>query len=467
MYYYVISFNDIVNHDFPNARNISSVHEGENDVHSFEVSHLVSDLDYIWPIYKFESGFARVGDVIVLNSEAYTNDYINVPLPDCLLQESGRLKIQILGTDSPENIDTIFDAYASGEFVDKIAKSDVYEFYVMDSLNPLEELVGPGGISEAAKEYLTDLVDELIAEGIHIDDELSTSSVNAVQNKVVTAAINEKADTDYVDWKLGDKVDNGNGTVYVGLAVGTNPTGSYNNGKAFSVGTRCLAANNSAAVGTDAQAGQNSLAVGNAVSASTNQLVVGENNIPDTNHDYYFIVGNGNNSNSNAHTIDKNGNAWFKGAVKVGGTSYSDSNAKELATKEYVDSVSPFVTPIILFGGTPQSGTFTGTISGSALRTAINNGKIPLFALRYDITSSDPTDSSIRVQRFCPCLILDKDNNNATVMYYYNGTTYLVTIAWVDSSSDQYTLTFNSIPTTSEMNTAIQNAIGNAIGGSY
>jgi len=54
---------------------------------------------------------------------------------------------------------------------------------------------------------------------------------------------------------------------------------------------------------------------------------------------YVEIVGNGtaDNARSNARTLDWNGNEWIKGNFKMGGTSYDDPNAKELATKEYVD----------------------------------------------------------------------------------------------------------------------------------
>lgn len=40
---------------------------------------------------------------------------------------------------------------------------------------------------------------------------------------------------------------------------------------------------------------------------------------------------------SNAHTIDWDGNAWFSGNLKIGGTKYEDADAKVLATEEYVD----------------------------------------------------------------------------------------------------------------------------------
>jgi hypothetical protein len=36
------------------------------------------------------------------------------------------------------------------------------------------------------------------------------------------------------------------------------------------------------------------------------------------------------NNRSNAHTLDWNGNAWFAGDIKVGGTSQDDENATKL-----------------------------------------------------------------------------------------------------------------------------------------
>ena len=75
------------------------------------------------------------------------------------------------------------------------------------------------------------------------------------------------------------------------------------------------------------------------VATARNQHVQGQFNIEDTEEKYAHIVGNGfDGSPSNAHTIDWQGNGWFAGTIKVGGTGQDDENAKELATKEYVDS---------------------------------------------------------------------------------------------------------------------------------
>ena len=51
------------------------------------------------------------------------------------------------------------------------------------------------------------------------------------------------------------------------------------------------------------------------------QHVQGKYNIEDTSNTYAHIVGNGTSSaKSNAHTLDWNGNAWFKGDVFVNNT---------------------------------------------------------------------------------------------------------------------------------------------------
>ena len=68
------------------------------------------------------------------------------------------------------------------------------------------------------------------------------------------------------------------------------------------------------------------------IAASSYQHVQGKFNIEDSANKYAHIVGNGIGVNyrSNAHTLDWNGVGWFKGGLKVGGTSQDDSNAKSV-----------------------------------------------------------------------------------------------------------------------------------------
>jgi hypothetical protein len=75
------------------------------------------------------------------------------------------------------------------------------------------------------------------------------------------------------------------------------------------------------------------------VAAGEAQHVQGKFNIADTEDKYAHIVGNGDGvDNSNAHTLDWDGNAWFAGEVKVGGEGQDDPAAKTLATTEYVNN---------------------------------------------------------------------------------------------------------------------------------
>ena len=68
------------------------------------------------------------------------------------------------------------------------------------------------------------------------------------------------------------------------------------------------------------------------------QHTQGRWNIEDTENKYAHIVGSGESVNrrSNAHTLDWDGNAWFSGKIKVGGTGQDDENAKEVATTDTV-----------------------------------------------------------------------------------------------------------------------------------
>lgn len=80
--------------------------------------------------------------------------------------------------------------------------------------------------------------------------------------------------------------------------------------------------------------GNNSHAEGdNTIAHGYSQHVQGKYNIEDTENKYAHIVGNGGfDTPSNAHTLDWNGNGWFAGQLKVGGTGQDDTAAKTIAT---------------------------------------------------------------------------------------------------------------------------------------
>jgi hypothetical protein len=82
--------------------------------------------------------------------------------------------------------------------------------------------------------------------------------------------------------------------------------------------------------------GQFSHAEGNkTTAASKSQHVQGQSNIPDTENKYLHIVGNGDPDyyiQSNAHTLDWNGNAWFAGDVTATRSDGSEAKLSEVPT---------------------------------------------------------------------------------------------------------------------------------------
>ena len=90
---------------------------------------------------------------------------------------------------------------------------------------------------------------------------------------------------------------------------------------------------------------------GNGTLASgENQHVQGRYNVEDANSIYLHIVGNGTSKTArkNAHTLDKDGTAWFAGDVYVGSTSgkNKDDGSKKLATENFVNTaISSIPTP--------------------------------------------------------------------------------------------------------------------------
>lgn len=88
--------------------------------------------------------------------------------------------------------------------------------------------------------------------------------------------------------------------------------------------------------------GENSHAEGaSTIASSQNQHVEGKYNIEDLNGTYAHIVGNGEDGkNSNAHTLDWQGNAWYAGKLSQEGTPTED---KDLVTKKYVDDNKEYI----------------------------------------------------------------------------------------------------------------------------
>ena len=106
--------------------------------------------------------------------------------------------------------------------------------------------------------------------------------------------------------------------------------------------------------------------------SSENQHVQGKYNIEDTTGTYAHIVGNGRGSNalSNAHTLDWDGNAWYKGTIKIGGASYA--NASEVATITYINDKVPNTT-------NADNGKFLRVVNGAPAWTTVPSAEEASF----------------------------------------------------------------------------------------
>lgn len=111
------------------------------------------------------------------------------------------------------------------------------------------------------------------------------------------------------------------------------------------------------------------------VALGENQHVEGILNIEDTTS--LHIVGNGTytessgqKTKSNAHTLDKLGNAWFAGNVYVGSTSGTnkDDGSKKLATEEYVNNKTTTITV-----NDTLSDTSTNPVQNKVINTALKD----------------------------------------------------------------------------------------------
>lgn len=213
-----------------------------------------------------------------------------------------------------------------------------------------------------------------------VDSELSSDSTNPVQNVVVNTAL-EAAKSELLE-EIANKSDASNpvlegsmglnhtgelGFTSVSLGFANEASGMYcfsegmgnkSTGDAsHSEGTGNVASGMAShaegygvlALETGSHAeGANTKAIGygshaegsGTIASGEGQHVEGKYNIADTTS--IHIVGNGTSDTkrSNAHTLDLDGNAWYAGTIKVGGTSYND--ASEVALKSDIEEAKSY-----------------------------------------------------------------------------------------------------------------------------
>ena len=148
------------------------------------------------------------------------------------------------------------------------------------------------------------------------------------------------------------------------------------------------------------------------------QETFGQFNIPDDTQKYMAIGGNGtdNEHRSNAYMLDYDGNVYFSGNVKIGGTPTNDNDA---ATKAYVDAHSgsskqgdwnqndtmaadyirnrpgAYMGDETIYDGTPTtvlaSGSNRAMLSPAFTLTAGNRYKVTFDGVSYEIVAQDKT----------------------------------------------------------------------------
>lgn len=147
------------------------------------------------------------------------------------------------------------------------------------------------------------------------------------------------------------------GLIFKGYVVNYGAIGAYSHvegSRTLAFGSQSHAEGNfTKALGTDSHAeGYSTIAHG------SDSHVQGKYNIEDTNNKYAHIVGNGSYyARSNAHTLDWEGNAWFKGNIRVGGTSWDDATpVGGVISGNVFENVSEL--PQVVFSGNfvPNSG---------------------------------------------------------------------------------------------------------------
>ena len=170
-----------------------------------------------------------------------------------------------------------------------------------------------------------------------------------------------------------------------------------------------------------------------------NQHVQGVSNIPDNENDYLHIVGNGaedGTRESNAHTLDWFGNAWYAGDIYVGGTSQYDTQAKKVAIETQIETYTD-----VIFGYdfARNNNREVRASTTESIIFAFSNGEYPetyTSGLSFDSgetpTSLNYSDSGILNWVGTDCVMVDgwsifqpSANTHYDIVFYFNGTQFI------------------------------------------
>lgn len=288
-----------------------------------------------------------------------------VDVPNLCLQESYRLKVYGFSAAKYTTVSAQFD-------VKSRTKPDGY-VYTDDEVNcwqDLDQRVAALEENPVSDEAITAGIDKYLAANPIEKGATDAEKEQIARNAEDIAALKAQADTyateEYVDAAVANA--GGNGVGMVGGGEGSVILNDYDNNDAsgrhsVAEGSATIAEGKSSHAegggttasgnfshaegrGTNAfgpishaegyltqASGEASHAEGAGTIASGNyQHAQGRSNIEDTENKYALIVGNGDEPDnsgdygrSNAHTLDWDGNAWFAGNVRVGGTCWDDA----------------------------------------------------------------------------------------------------------------------------------------------
>ena len=169
----------------------------------------------------------------------------------------------------------------------------------------------------------------------------------------------------------------------------------------------------------------------------------GKYNIADTENKYAHIVGNGEYSydgslNSNAHTLDWGGNAWFAGNVYVGGTSQDDG--EKLITESEISKPKPYFTLIDSVNGynyiiEMKNGNLVSRCGVSSIEVTTMPDEIEYYAGEYFdptgmvVTATCEDGSVIEITNYtCSDNQFVIGANTIIISYIEAGNTYTTTI---------------------------------------
>ena len=200
--------------------------------------------------------------------------------------------------------------------------------------------------------------------------------------------------------------------------------------------------------------------------SSEAQHVQGQFNIEDTAKTYLHIVGNGesNSKRSNAHTLDWSGNAWYKGNLKVGGTSYAD--ASEVLTKSSIEPIENSVSTL-------ESNVSTLESNISTIESVVAANKATLDKIEFSSSKIiwDGNTDGLEVFQGALYKVSDEVISITSLMgqsfTVYSGTDKFETSTEVIGSENIFDLTPQGMPMTAIRSQALDNVVACVVNSNF